>query len=251
MSKATLVLVCMVGCSGAAQGAITLYAGQDVRFVADATADFNSGPLGGGGTYVNNLDEAGMNFRGVNNKDVPDEFWGYPFPGGDGTPSLYFNGGDTDVLGITRLDGADFDTIEMQVGAGWGGPTVYLWVQAFEDGVQVASFDHDAQYGDYIGVTGGGFDELRIGGYNTAEDRNLHQETTYQALAVDNVSTGTIDTGNNCYADLNGDTVLDLFDFLEFTNLFNAGDDLANCDGQGGLDLFDFLCYTNEFNAGC
>jgi hypothetical protein len=57
--------------------------------------------------------------------------------------------------------------------------------------------------------------------------------------------------GSSCYADLNGDSVLDLFDFLEFTNLFNAGDETANCDGQGGLDLFDFLCYTNEFNAGC
>jgi hypothetical protein len=72
-------------------------------------------------------------------------------------------------------------------------------------------------------------------------------------------STGTIfwddltyvQSGGDCYADLNNDGVLDLFDFLEFTNLFNAGDDLANCDGQGGLDLFDFLCYTNAFNAGC
>jgi hypothetical protein len=54
-----------------------------------------------------------------------------------------------------------------------------------------------------------------------------------------------------CYSDLNGDTVLDLFDFLEFTNLFNAGDDVADCEDDGVLDLFDFLCYTNAFNAGC
>jgi hypothetical protein len=54
-----------------------------------------------------------------------------------------------------------------------------------------------------------------------------------------------------CYADFTGDGVLDLFDFLEFVNQFNAGDANADCDGQGGLDLFDFLCYTNEFNAGC
>jgi hypothetical protein len=55
----------------------------------------------------------------------------------------------------------------------------------------------------------------------------------------------------DCYPDLNGDTVLDLFDFLEFTNLFNAGDELADCEADGAFDLFDFLCYTNAFNAGC
>jgi hypothetical protein len=57
--------------------------------------------------------------------------------------------------------------------------------------------------------------------------------------------------GNACYADFNGDGTLDLFDFLGFTNAFNAQDPEANCDGQGGFDLFDFLCFTNEFNAGC
>jgi hypothetical protein len=54
-----------------------------------------------------------------------------------------------------------------------------------------------------------------------------------------------------CPADLNGDGVLDLFDFLQFTNLFNAQDPEADCDGDTGLSLFDFLCFTNQFNAGC
>jgi hypothetical protein len=59
------------------------------------------------------------------------------------------------------------------------------------------------------------------------------------------------ESGPSCYPDFTGDGVLDLFDFLEFVNQFNAGDDSANCDGEGGLDLFDFLCFTNAFNAGC
>jgi uncharacterized membrane protein len=54
-----------------------------------------------------------------------------------------------------------------------------------------------------------------------------------------------------CEADLNGDGILDLFDFLEYVNAFNAGHDAAECDGEGGLTLFDFLCYVNAFNAGC
>jgi hypothetical protein len=54
-----------------------------------------------------------------------------------------------------------------------------------------------------------------------------------------------------CYPDFTGDGVLDLFDFLAYVNLFNAGDDAADCDGDRALDLFDFLCYTNTFNDGC
>jgi hypothetical protein len=54
-----------------------------------------------------------------------------------------------------------------------------------------------------------------------------------------------------CYADCDGDNELSLFDFLCYTNAFNAGDDFADCDGDGELSLFDFLCFVNEFNAGC
>ncbi|MEQ8318189.1 MAG: GC-type dockerin domain-anchored protein [Phycisphaerales bacterium] len=54
-----------------------------------------------------------------------------------------------------------------------------------------------------------------------------------------------------CYADLNGDSQLDIFDFLEFQNLFDAGDDQADCDDNGTLDIFDFLCFQNAFDAGC
>ncbi|MFG0283565.1 MAG: GC-type dockerin domain-anchored protein [Phycisphaerales bacterium JB039] len=54
-----------------------------------------------------------------------------------------------------------------------------------------------------------------------------------------------------CRADLTGDGALDLFDFLEFQNLFAAGDLRADFTGDGALDLFDFLAFQNEFAAGC
>jgi hypothetical protein len=54
-----------------------------------------------------------------------------------------------------------------------------------------------------------------------------------------------------CPPDCDQSGVLDLFDFLCFVNLFNAGDPGADCDGSGGLDLFDFLCFTNQFNQAC
>jgi hypothetical protein len=52
-----------------------------------------------------------------------------------------------------------------------------------------------------------------------------------------------------CPADMDGNGVTDLFDFLSFVNEFNAQDPAADFDGNGEFDLFDFLAFTNEFIA--
>ncbi|UYV13396.1 MAG: PQQ-dependent sugar dehydrogenase [Phycisphaera sp.] len=54
-----------------------------------------------------------------------------------------------------------------------------------------------------------------------------------------------------CRADLDGDGVPTLFDFLAFQNFFDAGDPAADFDGDGSLTIFDFLTFQNEFDAGC
>jgi hypothetical protein len=57
-----------------------------------------------------------------------------------------------------------------------------------------------------------------------------------------------------CAGDLDGDGVMTLFDFLQFSNLFNEQSERADCDwstGRGAFDLFDILCYVNRFAAGC
>jgi len=54
-----------------------------------------------------------------------------------------------------------------------------------------------------------------------------------------------------CAAELDGDGVLTIFDFLEFQNLFDAGDPRADMDGDGDLTIFDFLAYQNAFGEGC
>jgi hypothetical protein len=56
---------------------------------------------------------------------------------------------------------------------------------------------------------------------------------------------------NYCSPDLDRNGTLDLFDFLEFMNLYNDGHPEADCTGDAVLDLFDFLCFTNAFNEGC
>jgi hypothetical protein len=252
--RATFLLVGLVlGCGGNAASDITLYSGQDPEFSAIDTATFNEGPLADNGQYYPSIDEAGMNIRGVHsNPEGQFVFWGYIPPHGDGTPTCYFNGGALDVMGITLLDGSDFETVEFQAATGYKPPTAYLWIQAYLDGSPVASFDFDAQQSQYVGITGGGFDELRIGGYYDTGHRDLHDERVYEALALDNISYGPAGLpGHGCYPDLTEDGALDLFDFLAFVNEFNAGDPSADCDESGTPDLFDFLCFTNAFNAGC
>ncbi|MEO1008718.1 MAG: PQQ-dependent sugar dehydrogenase [Planctomycetota bacterium] len=54
-----------------------------------------------------------------------------------------------------------------------------------------------------------------------------------------------------CLADIDGDGELTIFDFLEFQNLFDAGDLAADINGDGELTVFDFLEFQNLFGAGC
>jgi len=66
-------------------------------------------------------------------------------------------------------------------------------------------------------------------------------------IIIANGETGAV----GCRADIDGDGVLTIFDFLGFQNLFDAGDLGADFDGDGVLTIFDFLTFQNEFDAGC
>lgn len=65
------------------------------------------------------------------------------------------------------------------------------------------------------------------------------------------IAEGDVGGGSGCRADLDGDGVLTIFDFLTFQNLFDSGDLTADFDGDGVLTIFDFLSFQNEFDAGC
>ncbi len=109
-----------------------------------------------------------------------------------GTESLYFNGGRNDIMKFTRLDAGDFDTVEFQVGTGYAGPNMFAWITVWNNGGQVASFDVDTTFGTYLGITGGGFDEVRFQAHVAAGTRDLDIEITFGAGAVDNFSYGVI-----------------------------------------------------------
>ncbi len=57
--------------------------------------------------------------------------------------------------------------------------------------------------------------------------------------------------GVACPADIDGDGVLTIFDFLAFQTLFSDGDLAADFDGDGILTIFDFLEFQTQFDAGC
>lgn len=52
-------------------------------------------------------------------------------------------------------------------------------------------------------------------------------------------------------ADLNGDGVLDILDFLTFQIEWLMGDPVADCNEDGLLNVLDFVCFQNLFQAGC
>ncbi|MCW5756496.1 MAG: hypothetical protein KIT54_04590 [Phycisphaeraceae bacterium] len=54
-----------------------------------------------------------------------------------------------------------------------------------------------------------------------------------------------------CAPDINGDGFVDVFDFVDFGNLFSSGSPEADFNCDGVVDLADFLAFLNAFDAGC
>jgi hypothetical protein len=79
-------------------------------------------------------------------------------------------------------------------------------------------------------------------------DLGLRDPSRPQLAVVD---MGAHEFQPECYADCDGNTVLDVFDFLCFQDAFATGDPQADCDGNLVLDVFDFLCFQDLFVAGC
>ena len=78
-----------------------------------------------------------------------------------------------------------------------------------------------------------------------------YRRAAFLAAAAGLVFASAANAQGSCPADLDGDGQLTVFDFLEFQNLFAAGDLAADFDGDGELTLFDFLEFQNAFDMGC
>lgn len=54
-----------------------------------------------------------------------------------------------------------------------------------------------------------------------------------------------------CFADFDGNGVVDTRDVIAFLNAWNTDDPAADCDDNGDIDTRDVICFLNAWNAGC
>lgn len=54
-----------------------------------------------------------------------------------------------------------------------------------------------------------------------------------------------------CYADVNGDGLVNMFDMLGFMNLFAARNIQADMNGDGRISIFDLLRFFESYDTGC
>ena len=140
------------------------------------------------------------------------------------------------ALWFTNDDGDDVLDIEMSSNGG----SSWEPVETISGGAPAWSLK-TYRVADFIDVT----DRFRIRFSSEDQPNNSVTEAAIDAFEIVRMSCDT------CRADLTGDGELNIFDFLEFQNLFAGGDLRADFDGDGDLTIFDFLEFQNEFSLGC
>jgi hypothetical protein len=119
------------------------------------------------------------------NGDGNDIWTLYSTWGPQGSRSWYPNGGDNGYTRITMADGSEFGDIGFLRGSG-NSSHVALIYQLFNNGALVASsFTSHTWTAQYLGFSGGGFDEIRL------QDSSSFAATvgngTHNALALDSI----------------------------------------------------------------
>lgn len=200
----------------------------------------------------------------------------------DGRGAALYVGGAFDLAGglvvnrVARWDGADWEPLAGPSGVGIGTGSVDA-LFAFDDG-SGSKLYAGGLFQTAGGITAGNiarWDGARWESMPTATSSGLGTSTGSDVWALTSFDAGegerliaggrfTQSSGSPtdytavwkgcpglCPADYDGDGVLTLFDFLEFSNGFAVGDPRADFDGDGDFTLFDFLLFSNEFDAGC
>ena len=73
----------------------------------------------------------------------------------------------------------------------------------------------------------------------------------FRAILADGRDGVYVATLDICEADMNGDGVLNILDFVEFQGKFMALDPAADCDANGAFNVLDFVCFQQLFVNGC
>lgn len=121
-------------------------------------------------------------------------YYSWDAPGLDGSEMFYASTGSLELTSISRENGDDFQDLDMQISSGWTPNsigTVYLWIQLYDNGNLVFEDNLNAQSGEYVGIVGGGFDQVLIGSYASESVRDSRNPNARNAIAIDNLSAGT------------------------------------------------------------
>ncbi|MCC6675857.1 MAG: hypothetical protein IT436_01815 [Phycisphaerales bacterium] len=87
-----------------------------------------------------------------------------------------------------------------------------------------------------------------FGGYTYSSDYGV----SWISIGIENPHQIGVDvTFITCLADLNGDGLVDFADYLEFLNLYDAGDPRVDFNQDGLVDFSDYLEFLNLYDAGC
>lgn len=128
------------------------------------------------------------------------------------------------------------------------GPTTSGWASAFERN-EHGTWGRMSDLRPLVGPTGA------YGSSVALRDRWMFVAAPSQRTT--GIETGAVHVFDvmrehcNCPVDLDGDGETTVFDFLEFLNLFQAGDLRADFDGDGRLTVIDFLVFQSDFVRGC
>jgi len=142
---------------------------------------------GNGASYT----EDGITVRQVNGQS--NDIWsGYTYWGAQGNYAWYPSGGDYGYTSVTMSDGSQFSDIGFLVGSGYGSGAHWLFYELVLGGdlVQSGTLTHTS--GNWLGFSGGGFDEVRLrdsyGPTSSLADGQLN------ALALDSIKVSAANT---------------------------------------------------------
>ncbi|WP_372621363.1 hypothetical protein [Falsiroseomonas sp.] len=112
--------------------------------------------------------------------------------GGEGNRAWYHDGGSFGFTRITMADGSDFEEIGFLIGHGNGGTFGRYVYDLRLNGAPVLFGTHDGTNGQYLGFSGGGFDEVRVIGAGEAFAPGLVglldvSGGSFQAVALDSI----------------------------------------------------------------
>ncbi|MGD1917167.1 MAG: GC-type dockerin domain-anchored protein [Phycisphaerales bacterium] len=165
------------------------------------------------------------------------------------------------AIGVGDINGDDRDDFISGAAFASGTGTGYVGFGMDRFAVTVSWEDLPAEEGFAIrGEASGDLAAMSIGGggdVNADGDPDIligspdHDPFGRNSAGAAYVMYGGPPESDPCPADIDGDGLLTIFDFLTFGTLFDAGDPLADFDGDGELTFFDFLDFQTAFGEGC